>query len=132
MLDYLLVGLGGAIGTLGRFWLGGVISRLYGESFPWGTLVINVSGSFVITFFATLTSPEGRWAAAPRARMFFMTGICGGYTTFSSFSYQTLNLAMDGEWLFAGANTLGSVGLCLLAAWLGHVAALMVKGSRGA
>ena len=88
--------------TIGRFWLGGVISRRFGETFPLGTLVINVTGSFVITFFATLTAPEGRWMVSPNGRVFFMTGICGGYTTFSSFSLQTLNLALDGEWLTRG------------------------------
>ena len=68
MLNYLFVGLGGAIGTIGRFWLGGVISRRFGETFPLGTLVINVTGSFVITFFATLTAPEGRWMVSPNSR----------------------------------------------------------------
>ena len=64
---------------------------------------------------------------SPTARTFFMVGICGGYTTFSSFSLQTLNLALDGEWLYAGANMVLSVGLCLTAAWLGYVAALSIK-----
>ena len=69
MLNYLFVGLGGAIGTIGRFWLGGVISRRFGETFPLGTLVINVTGSFVITFFATLTAPEGRWMVSPNSAL---------------------------------------------------------------
>jgi CrcB protein len=132
MLNYLIVGLGGAIGTIGRFWLGGVVSRRFGESFPLGTLVINVTGSFAITFFATMTAPEGRWMVPARGRAFFMTGICGGYTTFSSFSLQTLNLALDGEWLYAGANAGLSVTLCLLAAWLGYVAAMSLRRSKGA
>lgn len=133
MLNYLLVGLGGAIGTIGRFWLGGVISRRWGgETFPLGTLVINVTGSFLITFFATLTAPEGRWTVSPNGRMFFMSGICGGYTTFSSFSMQTLNLAMDGEWLYAGANAALSLTLCLLAAWLGQIAAMSLRPTKGA
>jgi CrcB protein len=132
MLNYLLVGLGGAIGTIGRFWLGGVVSQKFGETFPYGTLIINVTGSFLITFFGTLTAPEGRWMVSPGGRMFFMTGICGGYTTFSSFSLQTLNLAMDGEWLYAGANAGLSLTLCLLAAWLGQIAAMSLRRIKGA
>jgi CrcB protein len=127
MLNYLAVGVGGAIGSIGRFWLNGVISRRLGETFPLGTLVINVSGSLAIAFFATMTAPGGRVMASPTLRTFFMVGICGGYTTFSSFSLQTLNLALEGEWLYAGANTVLSVVLCLAAAWLGYVAALGIK-----
>ncbi len=131
MLNYLAVGVGGALGSIGRFWLNGMISRRFGETFPVGTLFINVSGSFLITFFATMTAPEGRMLASPTFRTFFMVGICGGYTTFSSFSLQTLNLALDGEWLYAGANTALSVVLCLAAAWLGYVAALSIKPMKG-
>ncbi|HUD46294.1 MAG TPA: fluoride efflux transporter CrcB [Candidatus Baltobacteraceae bacterium] len=131
MLDYLLVGLGGAIGTVGRFWLNGVVSRRFGETFPLGTLIINISGSFLIAFFATMTVPEGRWMVSPRGRMFFMTGICGGYTTFSSFSLQTLNLALEGQWLYASANAGLSLALCLVAAWLGYIAALSLKSTKG-
>jgi CrcB protein len=129
MLDYLFVGLGGAIGTIGRFWLNGVVSRRF-ETFPMGTLVINVTGSFAIAFFGTMTSPEGRWLVSPRGRMFFMTGICGGYTTFSAFSLQTLDLAREGEWLYAGANAGLSLTLCLLAAWLGYFAAMSFKRTK--
>jgi CrcB protein len=131
MLNYLFVGLGGALGTMGRFWLGGVISRRFGESCPLGTLVINVTGSFVVAFFATMTAAEGRWMVPARERLFFMTGICGGYTTFSSFSLQTLNLALDGEWLYAGANAVLSLTLCLLAAWLGYFAAMSWRRTKG-
>jgi fluoride exporter len=121
MLIYLWLGLGGAIGTIARYSLNGVISRHFGETFPLGTLTINVTGSFLIGLFFTLTSPEGRWLVSPAFRTFFMIGICGGYTTFSSFSLQTLTLARDGEWLYAGANILLSVILCLVAVWLGHL-----------
>src|ERR1700749_4051970 len=129
-LIYFWLGLGGALGTIARYWLNGVVST-YFVSFPVGTLVINVTGSFLITFFGTLTDTDGRWRVSPTGRMFFMTGICGGYTTFSSFSLQTLNLARDGEWLYAGLNVLLSVALCLIAAWLGYVAAMFLNQMKG-
>src|ERR1035438_8668191 len=119
MVTYLCLGLGGAIGTIARYWLNGVISNRFGQTFPWGTLTINVTGSFIIGLFFALTGTEGRWIVGPTMRTFFMVGICGGYTTFSSFSLQTLNLVRDGEWLYAGGNVVLSVILCLVAVWLG-------------
>ena len=107
--------------------LSGYAAHRWGETFPWGTLIINVSGSFVIGLFAALTGPEGRWIVHPTGRQFFLVGICGGYTTFSSFSLQTLNLARDNEWMLAGANVLGSFVLCLIAVWLGHSAAILIN-----
>jgi CrcB protein len=127
---YFLIALGGALGSALRFFLSGTVANHFGETFPWGTLLINVSGSLVIGFIATLTGPEGRWFVGGDTRLFLMTGICGGYTTFSSFSLQTLNLARDGDWLRAGANVVGSVVLCLVAVWLGHVLAAIVNASR--
>ena len=123
MLSYLWIAIGGAIGSVARFWFSGVIAQRFGETFPLGTLLVNITGSFAIGFFATLTAPDGRVLASPSFRQFFMIGICGGYTTFSSFSIQTLNLAQDGEWLYAGLNVVSSVVLCLVAVWLGHLAA---------
>jgi CrcB protein len=124
----LWVAIGGALGSICRFWFSGVVARHFGETFPWGTLLVNVSGSFVIGFFATMTGPDGRWLVRDWFRQpFFMTGICGGYTTFSSFSLQTLSLAEEGEWLYAGANVVFSVVSCLLAVWLGHVAAAFLN-----
>jgi CrcB protein len=131
MLAYLWIAIGGALGSVGRYWFSGVVARQFGETFPWGTLLVNVSGSFAIGFFATLTSPEGRWLAPAGFRQFFMIGLCGGYTTFSSFSLQTLSLAEDGEWLYAGLNILGSVALCLFAVWLGHLAAAALNSLKG-
>jgi CrcB protein len=119
---YLCVGAGGALGTILRFWISLVVAQAYGERFPLGTLVINVTGSFVIGFFATLTGPDGRWMVSSLPRQFFMIGICGGYTTLSSFSLQTLNLARDGEWAYVGLNVGLSVILCLLGVWLGFLA----------
>ena len=131
MILYVLVGLGGALGSIVRFWLSGLVASQVGETFPWGTLVINVSGSFVIGFFATLTGPDGRVFAGSNARQFVMTGICGGYTTFSSFSIQTLNLARDGEWLRVAGNIVGSMVFCLVAVWLGHVLATALNQMKG-
>jgi fluoride exporter len=101
-----------------------VAARLVGETFPWGTLLINVLGSFVIGFFGTLTGPDGRLFVASTGRQFVMVGICGGFTTFSSFSLQTLSLINDGEWLSASGYVAGSVALCLIAVWAGYVLAL--------
>jgi CrcB protein len=129
---YFLVALGSAVGGVGRFWLSGLIARSFGESFPWGTLIINISGCFVIGLFATLTGTEGRVYVPGEWRQFFMVGICGGYTTFSSFSLQTLTLAQGGEWLGAGMNILLSVALCLLGVWIGHSLALWINAMEGA
>src|SRR5215472_8449094 len=97
MENLLWISLGGALGTDGRYLLSGYVANLVGETFPFGTLVINVTGSFVIGFFGALTGPDGRYFVGSTARQFVMTGICGGYTTFSSFSLQTLNLMHDGQ-----------------------------------
>jgi CrcB protein len=112
--------LGSALGGMGRFWLSGWVARRIGEVFPWGTLVVNVSGSFVIGVLAVLLGPDSRWLASPRWGQFLMLGVCGGYTTFSSFSLQTLNLLHEGEWLYAAGNAGLSVTLCLLAVGAGY------------
>jgi CrcB protein len=129
---YLAVAFGSAIGGVLRYFISGLVATQFGETFPWGTLIINITGSFVIGFFATLTAPEGRVFVSGTTRQFVMTGICGGYTTFSSFSLQTLNLARDDEWLYTGGNIAGSVVLCLVAVWLGHIAASAINQLKGA
>lgn len=121
MKAYFWIAIGSALGGVARYWCSGVVARLFGETFPWGTLIVNVIGSFVIGFFATVTGPDGRLLVGTIPRQFVMVGICGGYTTFSSFSLQTLNLVNDGEWFYAGMNIAASVVSCLLAVWLGHV-----------
>jgi CrcB protein len=126
-MTYLWVAIGSALGGMTRYWLSGAVAANVGETFPWGTIIVNVTGSFVIGFFGTLTAPEGRLLVDPAARTFVMVGICGGYTTFSSFSLQTLDLSRDGEWLYAGANILYSVAFCLVAVWLGHAAAAWIN-----
>jgi fluoride exporter len=130
MKAYVWIAIGSAIGGVARYWCSGVAARLIGETFPWGTLIVNVVGSFIIGFFATLTAPDGRVFASSTTRQFVMVGLCGGYTTFSSFSLQTLNLMNDGEWLQVGANISASVVLCLLAVWIGHVLAVSLNTMR--
>jgi CrcB protein len=128
---YVWVMIGSALGGGARYWCSGFVANHFGETFPWGTLLINVLGSFVIGFFNRLTGPDGRLLVGTPARQFVMVGRCGGYTTFSSFSLQTLSLARDGEWLRAGANIGLSVMLCLIAVWLGHVVAVGLNQVKG-
>ncbi|KAB2917819.1 MAG: fluoride efflux transporter CrcB [Hyphomicrobiaceae bacterium] len=130
MQTYFWIAVGSALGGVVRYWCSGVAARLIGETFPWGTLIVNVLGSFVIGFFATITGPDGRWFVGTTARQFVMVGFCGGYTTFSSFSLQTLNLMNDGEWLYVGLNIGASVILCLLAVWIGHLAAANINALK--
>jgi CrcB protein len=130
MASYFWIAIGSAIGGVARYWCSGVAARLVGETFPWGTIVVNILGSFIIGFFATLTGPDGRVYVGSLGRQFVMIGICGGYTTFSSFSIQTLNLANDGEWFRAGANIVVSVVCCLVAVWIGHLAAASINAMK--
>jgi CrcB protein len=129
MLSYFMVMLGGALGTGGRFWLSGLVANRFGESFPVGTITINVTGSFVIGLFAALTEPEGPFLISPAMRQFFMVGLCGGYTTFSSFSLQTLDLARDGDWYKAILNIVVSVVSCLVAVWLGRICGVSLRST---
>ena len=133
MLIYLWVAIGGALGSVGRFWLSGLVANRVGETFPWGTLVINVTGSFVIGIIGALAIPEGwmDWQSRVLATQFLMIGVCGGYTTFSSFSFQTLSLLREREWLYAGGNVILSVVLCLLAVWLGWLLGATFSSMKG-
>jgi len=105
---------------MARYWMGIRITVLAGLAFPWATILINILGSLVIGFLATFTGPEGRLPAPLDARALLIVGLCGGFTTFSAFSLQTLDLARDGRLLLAGANIVLSVVLCLVAVALGH------------
>ncbi len=122
-----LVAVGGALGSVARFLCSFALARWFGETFPWGTLFVNVLGSFVIGFFFTLTAPGGRLLISTDWRIFVTVGICGGFTTFSSFSLQTLVLLRDGEWLLASLNAFGSLAVCMLAVWLGFFCALALN-----
>lgn len=97
-----------------------MVAERYGTAFPFGTLVVNVTGSFVVGLLAAMSAPEERWLLAPSAWVFLMVGVCGGYTTFSAFSLQTLALAQEGEWFRVAANSIASFTLGLAAVWLGY------------
>lgn len=118
-MQYLLVAIGSALGGMARFWMGLVVAALTGPRYPWGTLLINVLGSFLIGLVAAAGMPTARFGLPVEARVFLMVGVCGGFTTFSSFSLQTFELLERGEPLAALGYTLGSVVLCVLGTWMG-------------
>ena len=118
MTRALLVGLGGFIGTVARYWLSGVIARRYGETFPFGTLVVNALGCFVIGFLFYFF--YDRSLTSPTARTVVVIGLIGGFTTFSSYGLQTFTLLRDGEVLLALLNVAASNILCLVLVWIGY------------
>jgi fluoride exporter len=120
--------IGSALGGMARYGISGAVARRIGETFPWGTLAVNVSGSFVIGVFAALVMPGHALAGERMAGAFVMTGLCGGYTTFSSFSLETLNLARDGAWPRVLANIVASAALCLLAVEAGFALGAFTPG----
>jgi fluoride exporter len=113
ILALILVFVGGAIGSMCRFWLSGFVAERFGETFPYGTLIVNLVGSWIIGLAAGWIAHfnDPFWASA--AKQLLMVGICGGLTTFSSFSLQTLNLMLSGRWGSAFTNVLVSTILCL-------------------
>ncbi len=123
----LVVALGGAIGTFGRYALALALAPI-SRSLPWGTVIINIVGSFVIGFFGTLTLSHGRYPVPENLRLFVLVGLCGGFTTFSSFSLQTLDLLRAGAVTRACLNVGLSVVLCLLAVALGHAVGARLNG----
>jgi len=132
-MQYLVIGLGGALGSMLRFGLGSWIdsgAQKTGAIFPWGTIIVNITGCFIIGFIAAISASEGRLMLSSLTRQFIMIGILGGYTTFSSFSLQTLTLAQDGQWWGAAANVMLSVVLCLVGVWLGAALAGMLNQMR--
>jgi len=127
----LIVMLGGAIGTLARYLIG-LAALPISQNLPWGTIVINIAGSFIIGLFGTLTLTHGRYPMPENVRLFVMIGICGGFTTFSSFSLQTLDLLRNGAMGRAAINVVASVVLCVAAVALGHFVAARVNGGEQA
>jgi fluoride exporter len=119
-MTYLWIALGSALGGMARYGCSGLAARWLGADFPWGTLIVNVSGSLLIGFLATMLAPDGRLLAPPDVRAFLTIGLLGGFTTFSSFSLETLNLARNGDWFSAGSYVVLSVVLCLGAVALGY------------
>lgn len=119
---YASVAIGAALGGIARFWAAGLAARLLGDNFPWGTLLINVTGSAALGFAAALTAPDGRFFVPAAMRAFVMIGLCGGFTTFSTFSLETFNLTRSGEYWRAGLNIAGNLVLCLVAVWCGYAA----------
>ncbi len=123
----LIVMIGGAIGTLARYVIS-VLALPFSRELPWGTIIINITGSFLIGFFGTLTLASGRYPVSENFRIFVMVGFCGGYTTFSSFSLQTLDLLRAGAFGRAAVNIVGSVVVCILAVAAGHALGACFNG----
>lgn len=124
---YLVVMAGGALGSALRFWLAEALTAKTAGAFPTGTLVVNVSGCFLIGLIAALTAAGGLLEAPLLVRQFLMVGFLGGFTTFSAFSLQTMHLAQSGHWPKAALNVVLSILLCLLAAAAGHLAAAFIN-----
>ncbi len=123
-MTYLIIGIGGFLGANARYLLGGWIAERYGTSFPYGTLAINVSGSFVIGFFLMLISE--RFIIHPNWRLFFAIGFLGAYTTFSTFSFETFALLQQRSFFLAVANMAGSVVFGQLAVVAGMLLARLL------
>ncbi|MFA7343403.1 MAG: fluoride efflux transporter CrcB [Terrimicrobiaceae bacterium] len=120
-LSYIVVMVGGALGSAARLWLSLFCAMRWGETFPVGTLAVNALGCLAIGVFSALTGPDGMIMTSPLVRQFVMIGILGGFTTFSSFGLQTISLMSDGEWLYAALNIVLSVVACLAFVWLGTI-----------
>jgi CrcB protein len=119
MFRTILIGLAGLLGTLLRYWLSGLVARRYGETFPWGTITVNMVGCFVTGAVFNLT--EERFLVNPTLRTVILIGLMGGFTTFSSFGLQTFTLLRDGEFGLATLNIGVSNALGILMVWLGYV-----------
>ena len=119
MTKYWMIGIGGFIGAIARFWLGGYISNKLGTRFPYGTFVINCTGSFLIGFILTLIAERTHWS--PNWRYLIPVGFIGAYTTFSTFEYETFRSMQDGEFLIASLNVGLSVIVGFISIWLGVI-----------
>lgn len=127
---YFWVAIGGALGSVARYALGNAMTLALGTGFPWGTLLINVLGSFVISFFGALSVTNARFPVPFEARVFVTVGLCGGFTTFSSFSLQTVDLARAGHADRAALYVAASATLCIIACALGYVSAAALNTQR--
>ena len=123
MIGLICLVMGSVLGGVARYVVSSIVARHYGETFPWGTLIINVTGAFLIGIFGALATHPGSVFASPDPWLFAVTGFLGCYTTVSSFSLQTLTLARSGEPLAAIGNVAVSVGLCLAAVSCGFLLA---------
>ena len=119
MLAIVLVFLGGAVGSVWRYWWSGFVAERFGETFPFGTLLVNVVGSTIIGAFSGLLPHVSNSSIATPLQQLLVIGVCGGLTTFSSFSLQTWNLVADGRWFSALVNIVCSTGFCLLCVAVG-------------
>jgi CrcB protein len=129
-MTYLWIAAGGALGSVARYALSGAIARLAGDGFPWGTILVNISGCFIIGLLAVLTGPDSRVSPSADVRQFLLVGVCGGYTTFSSFSLQTLTLLRGGEPAAAAGNVALSVIACVIAVWIGAIGGQALNPAR--
>jgi CrcB protein len=126
MLDYFYIAIGSAIGGCLRYWCSIFAASHFGNHFPYGTLIVNITGSLIIGFCCGLVATE-KFAITPHMQKFIMVGICGGYTTFSSFSLETLKLMQNYQLAKAGANIILSVILCLVGVMIGYAVGIRVR-----
>ena len=131
LINLLAVVIGSAAGGTARYWVSDITHRWLGERFPWGTLAVNVSGAVLVGILAALATGAAPLASAAEAQKLLIIGVCGSYTTVSSFALQTLALARDGQWQFALVNVFASLGLCMLGVWLGLRLSALALGLPG-
>lgn len=135
MSSYLInlsaVFIGSAVGGAARYWVSGITHRRLGDRFPWGALAVNVSGSILVGILAVLAAGTAPLASAEEAQKLLIIGICGSYTTVSSFALQTLALARDRQWSAALVNIFASLGLCMIGVWLGVRLGSLIFGLPG-
>jgi len=117
MKEYIVIFVGGGLGASARYWLSGLLYEKWGTAFPYGTLAVNILGCLAIGIL--MSSTEERFLASPQLRLFLTIGILGGFTTFSSFSYETIAMVRDGEFFYGSLNVMTSVFSCLIGTWIG-------------
>ena len=128
---YLSIALGGAVGSVSRFALSGLMLGRFGPAFPWGTLTVNILGSFLIGLLFFAVTPDGKFDLSLNVRQLFIAGFCGGFTTFSTFSLEALGHIRDGDVGKAALYAIASVLLCVAAVWAGYAAAMFINRQVG-